>query len=364
MPLHQSAAPSHAHPEVRCPREGRQVRCSRPNPRPGAGAAVTGHNYPRSPPSKPPGGSSRKGTSRGDGHRDHVRRHRRRPHRDRRALAAARRRALTQRCRGALVAAEPAGARGRRRRGPAREAAPLGAPVARAARPVLGRGGQRGPRVRRDHPRRRRPAAHARHRGRSSRPQARGRGRHGRQRARAARSPPPPATPARIRSTTPARSHALIDAVPEHILAASAPERDHDAGSWARALDSSPRSAVTDDPLGGAPRGVRARPRGTARVRAGATAARRLPTTTARPPTARPPTPPPARRRRGRSHRPEPHTDPAPADERDGASRALPGRTPDAGLHPRLPGLPPAGRRPGPSTGGAAATRRAHPADR
>ncbi|GAA2128055.1 hypothetical protein [Nocardioides bigeumensis] len=41
----------------------------------------------------------------------------------------------------------------------------------------------------------------------------------------------------------------LIDAIPAHILAAGAPDRESDAGRLARALDSTPRSAATEDPV-------------------------------------------------------------------------------------------------------------------
>jgi hypothetical protein len=42
---------------------------------------------------------------------------------------------------------------------------------------------------------------------------------------------------------------ALIDGIPAHILAATAPDRESDAGRMARALDSTPRSAATEDPV-------------------------------------------------------------------------------------------------------------------
>ena len=41
----------------------------------------------------------------------------------------------------------------------------------------------------------------------------------------------------------------LIDGIPAHILAAAAPDRESDTGRLARALDSTPRSAATEDPV-------------------------------------------------------------------------------------------------------------------
>ena len=61
-----------------------------------------------------------------------------------------------------------------------------------------------------------------------------------------------PRVPARPAAQAPAASaRPLIDAVPSHILAASAPDRAPDPQRLARALDSAPRTPVTDDPIGG-----------------------------------------------------------------------------------------------------------------
>ena len=58
--------------------------------------------------------------------------------------------------------------------------------------------------------------------------------------------------PSRGPAPTPASStRPLIDAVPSHILAASAPDRDPDPQRLARALDSAPRTPITEDPIGG-----------------------------------------------------------------------------------------------------------------
>ena len=84
------------------------------------------------------------------------------------------------------------------------------------------------------------------------------------------------------RRTRPTRLRGpLIDAVPAHILAASAPERDHDAGRLgARAGLRAPVGGHRRPARAGAPAAYVPRPRGTAGLRAGA-AARGDPTTTA-----------------------------------------------------------------------------------
>ena len=178
-----------------------------------------------------------------------VRRHGRRTHRHRRALAAARRRALPRRRRGALVAADPVRARPSTRSWAcsrssipsgcrrwrcstcprmgcrARAAGPGGSrstatpgcspwaartvvPCRRLVGGVVAAGCARV--AQREYPTRRR--AHVC--------------------AEAARSSTP------SRSTSSPRPHRSATTTPRR---------------WARALDSSPRSAVTDDPLGGAP---------------------------------------------------------------------------------------------------------------
>ncbi len=61
-----------------------------------------------------------------------------------------------------------------------------------------------------------------------------------------------PRVPPRHAAEVPGRpGRPLIDGVPAHILAASAPDRAPDPTGLARALDSAPRTPATDDPIGG-----------------------------------------------------------------------------------------------------------------